>query len=81
MNSLKDGTLFNLSLKYVGRRLVGGSSEVASVAKPREVMEAGNNARDACRSGGAFKHLNLVAVAAIVYKVPLLVVVVNVEVC
>jgi hypothetical protein len=51
-----------LSLKYVGRLLgVGGSGVAVSVAKERE---AEINHRDACLNGGAFKHLNLVVVAA-----------------
>jgi hypothetical protein len=61
-NSEKEGTAFSLSLKYVGRLLgVGGSGVAVSVAKERE---AEINHRDACLNGGAFKHLNLVVVAA-----------------
>jgi hypothetical protein len=53
-----------LSLKYVGRLLgAGGSGVAVSVANERE--EADINHRDACLNGGAFKHLNLVVVAAI----------------
>jgi hypothetical protein len=53
-----------LSLKYVGRLLgAGGSGLAVSVAKERE--EAEMNHRDACLNGGAFKHVNLVVVAAI----------------
>ena len=33
MNSVNEGTVFNLSLKYVGRRFAGGSGDTASVAK------------------------------------------------
>jgi hypothetical protein len=51
-------------LKYVGRLFGAACSGVeASVAKERE--EAEMNDREACRNGGAYRHLNLVAVAAI----------------
>lgn len=65
-NSENEGTALILSLKYVGRLFAaaGGSGGDASVAKERE--EAEMNDRDASRNGGAFKHLNLVAVAAII---------------
>lgn len=46
-NSVKEGTEFNLSLKYVGRLLeAGGSGFAASVAKDREVEEAEMKALD-----------------------------------
>ena len=63
-NSENEGTALSSSLKYVGR-LFGpaGSGVEASVAKERE--EAAMNDREACRNGGAYRHLNLVAVAAI----------------
>jgi hypothetical protein len=66
-NSENEGTLFNLSLKYVGRRLVAGSEVEVSVAKVLEDAEM--KKREACRRGGAFKHRNLEAAAAIVYDV------------
>ena len=56
--------MLSLSLKYVGR-LRGVCSE-ASVAKDLEVEDAGRKFRDTWRSGGAFRHLNLLAVVAIV---------------
>lgn len=63
-NSENEGTALSSSLKYVGRRFGAvGSSVEASVAKERE--EAEMNDREACRNGGAYRHLNLVAVAAI----------------
>lgn len=63
-NSENEGTALSLSLKYVGRRFgAAGSGVEASVAKERQ--EAEMNDREACSSGGAFRHLNLVAVAAI----------------
>ncbi len=64
-NSENEGTVLSLSLKYVGRLRGVGSGVEASVARDREVEEAGRKVRVAWRSGGAFKHLNLVAVAAI----------------
>lgn len=64
-NSENEGTVFNLSLKYVGRRREGGSGSEASVAKDLAVEM---KPRDAWRRGGAFKHLNLVAAAAIFMK-------------
>jgi hypothetical protein len=39
MNSLKEGTLLSLSLKYVGRRLGAGSGSEASVANGLEAVE------------------------------------------
>ena len=65
-NSEKEGTAFNPSLKYVWRRLGAVSGEVVSVAKDREDVEVEMKLRDTCRNGGAFKHLNLLAAAAIV---------------
>lgn len=63
-NSENEGTALSSSLKYVGRRFGAvGSGVEASVAKERE--EAEMNDREACRNGGANRHLNLVAVAAI----------------
>jgi len=46
---------------------VAGSGGEASVAKLREDAEM--KEREACRRGGAFKHRNLEAAAAIVYVV------------
>ena len=43
-----------------------GSVVEVSVAKEREEDVEEMNDRDTCRRGGAFRHLNLVAVAAIV---------------
>jgi hypothetical protein len=64
INSENEGTALISSLKYVGRLFgTAGSGVEASVAKERE--EVGMNDREACRSGGAYRHLNLVAVAAI----------------
>ena len=65
-NSEKEGTALSLSLKYVGRLLGVGSGVDASVAKDRDVDEVEMKDRETCRKGGAFRHLNLVAVAAIV---------------
>jgi hypothetical protein len=66
-NSEKEGTAFNPSLKYVGRRLGAASGGVVSVAKDREDVEDDvMKLRDTCRSGGAFRHRNLLAAAAIV---------------
>jgi hypothetical protein len=63
-NSENEGTALSSSLKYVGRLFGAACSGVeASVAKERE--EAEMNDREACRNGGAYRHLNLVAVAAI----------------
>ena len=67
INSENDGTVLSLSLKYVGRRWGGGSGVEASVARDREVEEAWRKVRAALRSGGAFSHLNLLTVAAILY--------------
>jgi hypothetical protein len=54
-------------LKYVGRLFgAGGSGFAASVAKDRDVEEAEMKVRDTWRRGGAFRHLNLLAVAAII---------------
>ena len=64
-NSENEGTALILSLKYVGRLLgAGGSAVEASVANDLEELET--NDLETCRKGGAFKHLNLVTVAAIV---------------
>ena len=64
-NSENKGTALILSLKYVGRRLgAGGSAVEASVANDLEELET--KARETCRKGGAFRHLNLTTVAAIV---------------
>ena len=64
-NSENEGTALILSLKYVGRRLgAGGSAFEASVANA--LVELETNDRETCRKGGAFRHLNLVTVAAIV---------------
>lgn len=41
MNSVNEGTVFNLSLKYVGRRFAGGSGDTASVAKDLEADVVG----------------------------------------
>ena len=58
--------MLSLSLKYVGRRLGVCSGGVLSVVKDREdVEEEDMREREACRKGGAFKHLNRVAAAAI----------------
>jgi len=65
-NSENEGTLFNLSLKYVGRRLGVDSGVSVAVAKDRE-EDAEMKDRDACRKGGALRHLNLVAFMAIMY--------------
>jgi hypothetical protein len=63
-NSENEGTALSSSLKYVGRRFGAADSGVeASVAKERE--EAGMSDREVCRSGRAFKHLNLADIAAI----------------
>jgi hypothetical protein len=59
--------VLSLSLKYVGRLRGAGSGVEASVARDLEVEDAGRKFRAARRSGGAFRHLNLLAVAAIVY--------------
>jgi hypothetical protein len=53
-------------LKYVGRLRGAGSEVEASVARDREDEDAGRKFRADCRSGGAFRHLSLLAVAAIV---------------
>ena len=66
-NSENEGTALSLSLKYVGRRLGTGSGVEASVANVREEDEAEIKERETCRKGGAFRHLNRVAVAAILY--------------
>lgn len=64
MNSENDGTVLSLSLKYVGRRRGAASGGDASVAKQR-VEDADMRVLDAWRIGGAFKHLNRPARAAI----------------
>lgn len=57
------------SLKYVGRLRGVFSGGETSVARLREeVDDVETRPREACRIEGAFKHLNLVAVAAIVYN-------------
>lgn len=63
MNSEKEGTPLILSLKYVGRRFGVDSGVSASVANDRE--ERLRRDLEALRRGGAFKHRNLVTVAAI----------------
>ena len=68
-NSVKEGTACAPSLKYVGRRLGAFSGALNSVANDREDIQGGDMMlRDACRNGGAFKHLNLLAAAAIVCR-------------
>lgn len=64
MNSENDGTVLSLSLKYVGRRRGAGSGGDASVARHRD-DDADMRVLDAWRRGGAFKHLNRPATAAI----------------
>lgn len=58
----------SLSLKYVGRLRGVSSGGAVSVARLRDevVIEEEMMERDTCRSDGAFRHLNLVAVDAIV---------------
>ncbi len=73
-NSEKEGTALSLSLKYVGRRFGADSGVDASVAKDREEDCVETRDRETCRSGGALRHLNLVAVDAIMWNYSLAIV-------
>lgn len=67
-NSENEGTALSLSLKYVGRLRGVSAGGAVSVARLREeVVDVETRLRETCRIEGAFRHLNRVAVLAIVY--------------